>query len=147
MHDDKPKIGLDQLPAPEPAAIREYMRARTPAQKVRVARQKFRERCKASRHGYVYFIQSVIGGPIKIGYAKNPLEKMNQFNLASPFRLRFLAVIDGTMDSERDLHENFKQLRSEWFEADSHLLFFIKGLVPVELPGVVYGKPITEKEK
>ena len=66
----------------------------------------------------VYFIQSVVGGPIKIGVAGNPEERMKQHQTGSPFRLKIVHIIWGvSYQTEKELHNRFAnyRLHGEWF--------------------------------
>lgn len=75
----------------------------------------------------VYFIQSERGGPIKIGRAINPEQRLKQCQTGSPERLVLLAVISGGRDLERSLHARFaaSRLRGEWFKPTPELIALI----------------------
>lgn len=81
-----------------------------------------------ARPGQIYFIQDVNGGPIKIGYSTNVKERIDSLNY--PGTLRVLALIDGDMAYEKQLHTRFAAYRHkrEWFEPADELLEFIGGL-------------------
>jgi hypothetical protein len=68
--------------------------------------------------GFVYFVQAGHDGPIKIGWTIDIAQRLTDLQIASPFILRLLAVIDGDKDLERALHERLAshRLRGEWFE-------------------------------
>lgn len=100
-----------------------YTRVRTtPLQTPLVQRDVKRSICA------VYFIQGVDGGPIKIGYARNPEARLKDLQLASPVQLRLLAIVDGGKPRETELHQRFAHLRShgEWFIADESLVRWIR---------------------
>jgi hypothetical protein len=67
--------------------------------------------------GFIYFIESGVGGLIKIGYATDPVKRMNSFLTGNPNELNLLALIPGTLKDERALHRLFKehQIVREWF--------------------------------
>jgi predicted DNA binding CopG/RHH family protein len=75
---------------------------------------------------WIYFAQSVDGGPIKIGRAHDPLRRMRELSLLSPVRI----VLLGTMISEqavveeKTIHGQLQahRIRGEWFEADAALV-------------------------
>ena len=69
---------------------------------------------------FVYFIQSVNGGPIKIGYAENVNTRLNELQIGNPEELQVIKTIRGGRDVETTIHEAFKQyrLRGEWFNAE-----------------------------
>lgn len=76
---------------------------------------------------YVYFIQAVNGGPIKIGIAYSPEERLAQIQNMSPVQLRILGVRRGGAQHEAELHKLFaaSRLHGEWFEPSAELTRFI----------------------
>lgn len=78
----------------------------------------------APSYGFVYVIQSEQGGPVKIGKAKNPRERIATLQTASPYPLRLLHVLPGGRPLERQLHERLApfRLRGEWFDLDPKVL-------------------------
>ena len=74
----------------------------------------------------VYFVQSE-NGSIKIGYAKNPLNRLSGLQTSSSEKLSLLGVISGGMEVENTLHDRFKteKIRGEWFKPSKSLLDFI----------------------
>lgn len=80
---------------------------------------------------YIYFIQAD-SGPIKIGYSaqkyvKNRLIALQTCNYE---KLTLLCTMSGTKDTERELHEQFKDflIRGEWFQSNEKLLELIHTL-------------------
>lgn len=65
----------------------------------------------------VYFIRKGEFGPIKIGYARDPRQRIREIQTGSETRLHLLAVVQGGRDLERQLHEEFSEYRleGEWF--------------------------------
>ena len=53
----------------------------------------------------------------KIGYSANPASRLKQLKTGCPFPLSIAAVIQGTVQDERALHQKFAHLRGqgEWF--------------------------------
>jgi len=89
--------------------------------------------------GFIYFIQSERGGPIKIGYATNVQQRLEQLQSAHPYRLLCLASTQGSIGLEHRLHENFDNYRllGEWFEPCDELLDLIRNIEqfdPLQLP-------------
>lgn len=75
---------------------------------------------------WTYFVQSVDGGPIKIGYtSQHPESRLSNLQTGSPVPLRIIGLLPG--NREREMHERFKRIRKhgEWFSADKSLLAFI----------------------
>lgn len=70
------------------------------------------------RGGYIYFVQGVDGGPVKIGWSENPEKRLEQLQAASPDQLRILDYIIGDRHHERALHGRLSEyrLRGEWFD-------------------------------
>lgn len=68
--------------------------------------------------GSVYFIQSVLGGPIKIGFSTEVHGRLGWLQTAHAAELRILGQIDqATYKTEGELHRQFSALRvaGEWF--------------------------------
>ena len=77
----------------------------------------------------VYFIQSIIGGPIKIGMSTDVAKRVETIQTMNPTEILLLSVIH-TVDSkeaysvELELHNKFKRhrLHGEWFKPVNSLL-------------------------
>lgn len=67
--------------------------------------------------GFVYAIQAEEGGPIKIGWAKDPTRRRRELQTANPYPLRIIGTVAGTVGHERDLHAECHRYRmsGEWF--------------------------------
>lgn len=94
------------------------------------ARADLEERAQRTRRQpipCVYFVQSIIGGPIKIGVTADVSERLRAYRTHHPYPLRVLATYRAKPDAERELHERFGHLRAEgeWFEAAPELLAFV----------------------
>lgn len=81
----------------------------------------------------IYFIQSEVGGPIKIGYthSRDTVDRrMAQLQAAHPYKLVCLATMNGSIFIERRLHEMFHKHRllGEWFENTDELQEFIRNI-------------------
>lgn len=76
---------------------------------------------------YIYFIQQGENGPIKIGVASNPIDRMINLQKGSGHELALLGIIEESTDLERMLHQQFNHLnlRYEWFSPDRELLDYI----------------------
>lgn len=75
----------------------------------------------------VYFIQSVRGGPIKIGWAHYPTRRLAELQPGNPEPLHIIGLIRGGQIDESAIHRQFAclRLRGEWFSDDPSLLDFI----------------------
>ena len=71
-------------------------------------------RCRDHRRvarGFVYLIQAVDGGPIKIGFAADPAARLRELQVGHPERLRVLVTLADDGGLERQLHRRFARLR------------------------------------
>jgi hypothetical protein len=75
----------------------------------------------------VYFVQSIEGGPIKIGTTVRLTMRLQALANEYGLDLRVLAVTDGSYREEKSLHRQFSHLNveDEWFEPGDDLLEFI----------------------
>lgn len=75
----------------------------------------------------IYFIKSGDNGPVKIGYAVNITDRMEQLQTANPEKLEVILSLPGTFHKEKEIHEQFKhnRLRGEWFEYSDDLKRYI----------------------
>ena len=75
----------------------------------------------------VYFLQSQTLGLVKIGSANNVARRLDQLRTACPDELRLIAVINGDVEAERQLHKKFARLRvrGEWFHPGEDLMRYI----------------------
>lgn len=71
----------------------------------------------SERRSVVYFVQATRGGPVKIGLSDNVERRLVELQCSSPYPLRIVATIDGTVTLERELHERFvaDRMTGEWF--------------------------------
>lgn len=69
------------------------------------------------RTGRIYFVESGVGGPIKIGYAANPATRVMELQCGNPAKLYLLAIARGTIRDEGALHKRFAatHVSGEWF--------------------------------
>lgn len=79
------------------------------------------------RESLVYFIQSGVNGPIKIGKAINPESRLAELQVGSPFALRLIGATPGDVSAEHALHVRFREdhIRGEWFHPSATLLAYI----------------------
>jgi len=82
---------------------------------------------------YVYFIGPE-HGPIKIGSARDPYERLLNLQVASADQLYIYAVADGGYEAEKDLHREFasERIRGEWYRRSERLLRRIVHLQSLE---------------
>lgn len=83
-----------------------------------------------NKNGYIYFIQGLCGGAIKIGYSKNPESRLKELQTGYPDTLSILLIIPGTVSTERAIHDMFdaSRLKGEWFRPDKYVIEKIKDL-------------------
>lgn len=75
----------------------------------------------------IYFIRPVGGGNIKIGTTIRLSQRLKELTKDVGQALEVLAVVEGGLSAERQLHEQFAHLRvtQEWFEPGDDLTGFI----------------------
>lgn len=83
---------------------------------------------------FVYFIQQGRGGPIKIGVATDPRDRLASLQTATPFELRLLAAMPGSFPEEKVLHARFHahHIRGEWFNPAPWLMEEIEHITKKE---------------
>lgn len=86
----------------------------------------------ADVQGWVYFIRSEQGGPIKIGWARDAERRLKDMQAVNPFRLKIMARLPGTIYDEKQFHEEFaaNRVHGEWFTASAALLGRIAKIPP-----------------
>ena len=78
--------------------------------------------------GYVYFMGSAsLPDRIKIGFARDPVQRRLGLETGSPVDLMLLAIMPGTKESETYVQKLFKKycLKGEWFSAVPEIWDFI----------------------
>ena len=77
----------------------------------------------------IYYLQSGLKGPIKIGYSENPPKRKSHLQTGNPERLRLIFSTAGNKYFEKKIHERFDHLRirrdGEWFRPAADLLEFM----------------------
>lgn len=110
------------------------------AQEARMSDKQRAKECRSrrrdgARHGVdpsaketiIYFVQSEVGGPIKIGRTDDMAQRMSNLSVGRPDKLKALAAVPWTLLDERQVHQKFSHLREkgEWFSATEELLAFV----------------------
>lgn len=74
-----------------------------------------------SDEAFIYFVQGVNGGPIKIGTSRDPARRLSTMNTGSPEPLELLVKCRALPGMENRLHRIFAagRLHGEWFDADT----------------------------
>ena len=90
--------------------------------------------------GYVYFVQRITGGAIKIGFSRDVSERVKQLQTAIEVPIKVLGTIQARPEMETALHEVFAawRLAGEWFEPDITLVDFATGLSRCYISGGEY---------
>lgn len=79
----------------------------------------------------VYFVQATVGGPVKVGTSSDMANRLQSFQLGSPFDLRVLAVMKGDSWDEAMIHRALGDacVGGEWFDPrDPKLLSWLEKL-------------------
>ena len=87
------------------------------------------EKCRSPKVDcYVYLIQNLLTGNVKIGASQTPLKRFSNLQSGIDCELKFLCQITGDERLERHLHQKFAKhhIRGEWFrfEEDIQKYFF-----------------------
>lgn len=85
----------------------------------------------------VYFVQQIIGGPVKIGVSWDVVRRLDTLTLWAPHPLKLLAVVPGDKYLERNIQDCFADCHyhHEWFHPNPRLMAAIALLasgVPLE---------------
>jgi len=78
---------------------------------------------------HLYFIRVARSrGPVKIGRANDPETRLKNLQVASPYRLRLLGVIQNGGPHEAEFHRALSghRLRGEWFTWSKHVEEMVK---------------------
>ncbi len=91
----------------------------------------------------IYFIQVENNGPIKIGNAKKPEQRLKTLQIGNPKKLNLIAVIPGGSPLESKIHRDLKDFKrsGEWFNPTTEVLDYIQNIQFAEyemLNGVPY---------
>ncbi len=89
-----------------------------------------------------YFIQAVVGGPVKIGQSENPWSRVKELQTANS---DILHIVHLSSLTESALHTRFKnnRKRGEWFYPDPSMLT----VAPIATPQECFlAMPVREKE-
>lgn len=109
---------------------------------------------------FVYFIGHRDDGPVKIGYAKNPLKRLRTMQTGNPRQLRIEHVIVGDRGVEQLLHEMWEPLAivalrnqrrpdsppgTEWFRSEirEELFPVIESVADVQVELLKNGRSLT----
>lgn len=79
---------------------------------------------------YIYFVEAIGAGRIKIGFSANPEKRIRGLTTSSAHELKTLKVIEGELAQERAIHRQFAHLRThlEWFQDAPELREYIESL-------------------
>jgi hypothetical protein len=72
----------------------------------------------------VYFMRCGSDGPVKIGFAANPVARMAECQTGNPAQLHLIRTIEGGRDEEAWFHREFKNhhMRGEWFTFSERMM-------------------------
>lgn len=89
---------------------------------------------------YVYFLQPVDGGPIKIGCSASPEGRLKQLTQWSPYPLQMLVKVPAGKVAEVYLHRRFAAdlVHGEWFRPSIELM---KLILTARSTGTIEGAP------
>lgn len=84
----------------------------------------------AGASSFVYFVQPVGGGPVKIGRTAVPSSRLARIQVGHPEKLQILCALPGGAHMEKIIHGAFAKCRmqGEWFAPSDRLLKLISEL-------------------
>jgi hypothetical protein len=84
----------------------------------------------------VYYVHAPETGLVKIGFARDALNRFTKMQVDSPTRLILLAVEDGSAELENARHREFAvyRVRGEWFRLEGALADHVAALPPFVRP-------------
>ena len=69
----------------------------------------------------------------KIGYSKNPKNRVKQFNTANPYELKIIKTFETNFDSKIEAilknHFKFRKISGEWFDLSDEDILKIESLI------------------
>lgn len=76
----------------------------------------------------IYAIRVGADGPIKIGRATNPVQRLMELQTAHHQKLNLIAVARWQDEMERELHDilKYSRLEGEWFKPNEHVLWIVE---------------------
>lgn len=82
------------------------------------------EQQRRNRQRYVYALQAVNGGAIKIGCSQNPTARLSQLQGSTPTTLQLLATMAGDYTTEKGFHDRLAahRVKGEWFNPTPEVL-------------------------
>lgn len=79
---------------------------------------------------YIYFIKEEENNNVKIGVSVNPVQRLQELQTGSPYKLIMIGFIEGGADEEKNIHREFAEERirenGEWFRPSERLTTYIK---------------------
>ncbi len=100
------------------------------------------------------YMARVDGSPfVKIGFASDPVKRINILQTAHVATVRMIRLLDGTEADERRLHRRFASFlqRGEWFAPSNDMLAGDLGLIDLPLPALrpvrVAGQPRSAADR
>ena len=99
---------------------------------------------RTAANGYVYLAQSVRCGWVKIGWAKNPANRIVALANEHRTEMALLGCVPGSGKDEQNLQHRFRGSRVayEWFGPTEEILAFARSL-----PSPIKAAPFTPKKR
>lgn len=87
------------------------------------------------KNGFVYFIEAIGQGAVKIGWAINVKKRLAHHQIGCPIELRIMTVAPATLGHEGALQSKFSHLciRGEWYRFEGELRHLINEIVETGL--------------
>lgn len=96
-----------------------------------------------SQETFIYWVQAVDGGPVKIGYAVRPAHRLMMLQTGNPRELVIRRLQRGAIRDEMWLHDLFGayRIRGEWFRSHPVLAEMCGAIPDAELADEVFRLP------
>ena len=73
---------------------------------------------------FVYIIQELQSGDLKVGISKTPKKRLGQLQIANPRKLTITHLLEGTDETEKEIQRKLRpyRIRGEWFRPPDEIL-------------------------
>lgn len=75
------------------------------------------------KNGYIYIIGSLADGVCKIGFSRNPKNRLKELQTGCPYKLTIFFMVEGNIPTEKKLHKKYSEYSThgEWFRIEGDL--------------------------
>jgi hypothetical protein len=93
---------------------------------------------------YVYFAREISTGLVKIGYSRNPYQRLSSLSSEVRSQVVLLAIAQGSKKTEADLHALFRSdwAYGEWFWPSEPLTALVQFILEFPTTGIEQPRPV-----